>query len=147
MEHIEYVYTVGMTESEVADRLRESEVGVLALAGDGTAYAIPVSYYYDGSSLYFRLGDDEHSRKLEFVETTDEACFVLYGVEKPNESWSIVVTGPLRSLSDAEGSEYDAAAINERFGSLRVFDEPIDEIDLVLFELEITSITGRQTAG
>lgn len=145
MEHIEYVYTIGMTEAEVDDRLRESEAGVLALANDGTAYGVPVSYYYDGTSIHFRLGDDEQSRKLAFVETTDEACFVLFGTEGSDTSWSIVVTGPLRTRSDGEGD--DPAVLNERFSSLRVFDEAIDEMELVTFELRIEGITGRRTTN
>lgn len=145
MEDIEYVYTSGMTEPEVDDRLRENGAGVLSLARDGTAYAVPVSYYYDGESIFFRLGDDDHSRKLEFAGATDEACFVVYGVDEPDESWSVVVTGTLREVPDDDVT-YDAAEINERFTSVRVFDEAVDELDLVLFELRIAEIAGRRTA-
>lgn len=147
MEHIEYVYTTGMTESEVDERLRESEAGLLALAKEGVAYAVPVSYHYDGASIYFRLSDDDRSEKLEFVESTERACFVLFGVEKSEASWSIVVTGVLRAFPDTEEEEYDPAVLNDRFGPLRVFGEAIDEIELVLFEMRIEGITGRRTTN
>lgn len=147
IEHIDYVYTIGMTDSEVDECLHEGEAGVLALANGGRAYAVPASYYYDGLSLFFRLGDDEHSKKHEFIETTDEACFLLYGIDAPGESWSIIATGTLREVADPERAGFDAATINERFGSLRVFDEAIDEIDLALFELDIETITGRRTTS
>lgn len=146
MDQIEYVYTAGMTESEVDERLRENETGVLSLAKDGTAYAIPVSYYYDGTAMVLRLGDDEESKKLEFVEATDRASFLLFDASA-DDSWSIVVAGTLRELSDAETDDYDAAAVNDRFGSLRVFDESVDELALTLYELRIESVTGRRTTG
>ncbi|SFR69718.1 hypothetical protein SAMN04487947_3669 [Halogeometricum rufum] len=144
MDHIQFVYTFGMEESEVEERLRSEVAGVLSLADDGTAYGVPVHHYYDGESLYFRLGDDDHSKKLSFVETTTEASFVLFGVEEP-ESWSVLVAGTLRRLTGEEREAFDAAEINEDFGPFRVFDEAVDEVELELFEMEISSVTGRQT--
>jgi hypothetical protein len=145
MDHVQFVYTFGMDESEVEERLRSEAAGVLSLADDGTAYGVPVHHYYDGESLYFRLGDDDHSKKLSFVETTTEASFVLFGVEEP-ESWSVLVTGALRELSESERETFDAATINDRFGPFRVFDEPIDDVELAMFEMEIESVTGRRTS-
>lgn len=146
MRDVEYVYTGGMTETEVDDRLRSSETGVLSLADGGRAYAVPVSYHYDDGSIFLRLGDDDHSEKLELVETTEEACFVVYGVDEPDESWSVVVTGTLREVPD-DDEAYDPTEINERFSSLRVFDEAVDELDVVLYELRISEVTGRRTVG
>lgn len=147
MEHIEYVYTLGMTDAEIEERLWEHDAGVLGLANDGRAYVVPVSYYYDGDrgSVFFRLGDDDHSRKLEFVTTTEEASFLIYGVEAPGASWSVLTTGRLQELPEAERAEFDPETVNERFGPLRVFDEAIDGIDLVFYELDVTSIVGRRT--
>ncbi|QIB74395.1 pyridoxamine 5'-phosphate oxidase family protein [Halogeometricum borinquense] len=144
MDHIEFVYTLGMTDEEIEKRLQTETAGVLSLADEGRAYGVPVSHHYDGESLFFRLGDDDHSKKLEFVETTKEACFVLFGVDG-DDSWSILVAGTLSELSGDERKEFDAATINDWFGSFRVFDEAIDEIELTLFEMEISSVTGRKT--
>ncbi|ELZ28429.1 flavin-nucleotide-binding protein [Halogeometricum pallidum JCM 14848] len=145
MDHIEYVYTFGMTDDEVDERLRSESAGVLSLADDGVAYGVPVSYSYDGDSLLFRLSDDDDSKKLDFAEATAEASFALFGVDGPDASWSVVAAGPLRRLSGDEREAYDAAEINERFGPLRVFDEDVDDIDLTLYEMEMTSLVGRYT--
>jgi hypothetical protein len=142
LEHVEFVYTAGMDEEELDEWLREGETGVLALADGGRAYAVPVSYYYDGEALFFRLGDDAHSKKLDFVETTAEACFLRYGLDG-EDSWSVIATGQLRRDDDA----LDAETINERFTSLRVFDEAIDDLELVMFRLDIETLTGRRTTG
>lgn len=150
MEHVEYAYTSGMDDSEIEERLQTAETGVLALSGDGDAYAIPLAHYYDGDSLYFRLGLTEGSTKREFCETTETACYVLYGAEPTDEprgldSWSIIVTGPLVELSEAEHERFDTAEINRHFTPIRVFDEAIDDIEITVVELEIDTITGRHT--
>lgn len=145
MDHIQFVYTYGMDESEVEDRLRSEVAGVLSLANDGAAYGVPVHHHYDGESLYFRLGDDDHSKKLSFVETTTEASFVLFGVDEP-ESWSVLVTGTLEELSEAEREAFDAATINDQFGPFRVFDEAIEDVELAMFEMKIETVTGRRTS-
>ena len=142
LEHVEFVYTAGMDEEALDERLRAGETGVLALADGGRAYAVPVSYYYDGEDLFFRLGDDAHSKKLDFVETTAEACFLRYGLDG-EDSWSVIATGQLRRDDGA----LDAETINEQFTSLRVFDEAIDDLELVMFRLDIETLTGRRTTG
>ena len=142
MEHVEYVYTVGMAEPDVERHLREAETGVLSLADGDRAYAVPVHAHYHEGTLLFRLTDDGDSEKLAFLDATTEACFVLYGATN-GESWSVLVRGPVDPVDDPE--RYDAAAINERFGPARVFDEDVGDTDVGLFALRAESVTGRQT--
>ncbi|MHC3438131.1 pyridoxamine 5'-phosphate oxidase family protein [Natrialbaceae archaeon A-gly3] len=101
MDKIEYVYTFGMTDEEVRGYLEGGEVGVLSLAKNGRAYAIPVGYLFDDSSLFIRLSEEYSSKKMEFIDGTTEACFLLYDV-KGSASWSIVATGGLSELEADE---------------------------------------------
>lgn len=140
MKHVDYVYTTGMSEATVEKRLRESEAGVLALARGGSAYAVPVSHHYDEGVIHFRLADDGRSEKLAAAETTAEATFVCYGTEE-GETWSIVASGPLRRTGVVAPE-----TSNEWFGPLHVFDEAIEDIVLVGFDLQIERLTGRRTA-
>lgn len=150
MQHVEYAYTSGMDSPEIEDRLRTAQTGVLALADDGDAYAIPLAHYYDGEGLYFRFGITEGSRKQEFWETTETACYVLYGAEPTDDprgldSWSITVTGQLVELPETEHDRFDTAEINRHFTPIRVFDEAIEDIEITVVEFEIDTITGRVT--
>ncbi|WP_256290610.1 pyridoxamine 5'-phosphate oxidase family protein [Halobellus inordinatus] len=150
MDHIEYAYTLGMDDAAVEERLETTGTGVLSLADGDDSYAIPLAHYYDGDGLYFRLGVTDGSRKQELLETTDTACYVLYGTEDTDdprgiETWSVLVTGRLTELPDSEHERFDTAEINEQFSPIRVFDEDIDEMEIVIVELEIESITGRHT--
>lgn len=145
LDHVEFVHTAGMDREAVEDRIEEAEVGVLGLANGTEAYAIPVAYQFLGDRICFRLSRVDGSRKMDFIESTDRATLVVYGFDSPRDSWSVLIEGPIRVLSDAESEQLDDAMINKWFAQLRVFDEPIDEIELVLAELEIETITGRET--
>ncbi|MCU4743702.1 pyridoxamine 5'-phosphate oxidase family protein [Halobacteria archaeon AArc-m2/3/4] len=142
---LEYTYTFGMDDEQIEDRLQRRETGVLALAADGSAYAVPVAHHYEDESLYVRVADDGSSTKMTYLEETDEACFTLYDVDSAGNSWSIVVTGSIRKLSRAESERFDDTAINESFLDLRLFGEDVEAIDLEIYELEAKSIAGRQT--
>ncbi|WP_136588644.1 pyridoxamine 5'-phosphate oxidase family protein [Salinigranum halophilum] len=142
MEHIDYVYTVGMSEEDVERHLAAAETGVLSLADESRAYAVPVHCKYEDGVLLFRLTDDADSEKLTFLDATTEASFVLYEATN-GDSWSVLVRGPVTPVDDPD--QYDEAAINERFGPARIFDEDIGDTDVQLFELDIESVTGRQT--
>ncbi|WP_435344292.1 pyridoxamine 5'-phosphate oxidase family protein [Haloarchaeobius sp. HRN-SO-5] len=150
MENVEYAYTRGMAESELEDRLRNTKTGVLSLAHDGEAYGIPLAHYYDGERLYFRLGDTGDTKKRSFIESTTTASYVLYGTEETEEareieSWSVMITGTLHELTDEEREAFDPTEINRDFAPIRVFDEDIADIEIVLFEMDIDRMTGRVT--
>lgn len=141
MEHVEYVYTSGMTESEVDDYLRAGEHGVLGLAQDNDAYAIPVSHHYDGERLLLRVSDhDQDSEKGSYLETTATATFVCYE-GSTDESWSILVRGPVEKWRE----DVDEATINEWFQPFRLFDEPVEDVEFSLYELRMETVIGRKT--
>lgn len=150
MEHVDFAYTTGMSDEDVERRLQTAETGVLALCADGESRAIPLAHHYDGEHLYFRLGKTEGSEKWAAIDQTDTATYVVYGTEPtddPDEldSWSVHITGQLRELPEGDRGRFDTAEINRRFTPIRVFDEPIDAIEIAIVELTIDSMTGRAT--
>jgi uncharacterized protein len=147
LDRIGYVYTFGMDDAELLEALEATDTGVLALASEGSAYAIPVGCYYEDGALYVRLTDDGASRKLSYLETTTEACLLLYAVEPPDRSWSVLALGPIRELADEDREAFDEATMIERFGKPRIFDEDLDALEWSVYELEIEELTGRKTGG
>ncbi|MHB9287866.1 pyridoxamine 5'-phosphate oxidase family protein [Halobacteriales archaeon Cl-PHB] len=136
-----------MDRDEIDEFLREQGTGVLSLSRDGTAYAIPVSFGFAADSLYFfllRFGDD--SKKLDFVETTDEASFTTYDVEDANKWRSVVVTGPLTEVPDDEAEDLeDVMFDNAEFASLFPYGEPMTE--QVRYKLSVETVTGQKGHG
>lgn len=140
MENVEFVYMAGMDESDVEYYLRSGEHGVLGLADGDESYAIPLSYHYDGDRFLLRVSENREGEKQRFLETTDTATFVCYEAST-DESWSILVRGTLHEWT----KEVDDATINEWFQPFRLFDEAIEDVELVLYELRMDSIVGRMT--
>ncbi|MFB6184553.1 MAG: pyridoxamine 5'-phosphate oxidase family protein [Haloarculaceae archaeon] len=150
MDDVDFAYTRGLDETAVAELLGETGHGVLSLARNGEAYAIPVAYAFDGETFFVRLGMTPDSRKRAFVETTETACLVVYRAESTDApqalaTWSVVATGPLREPTEAERMAFPADELNRRFAPLRIFDEAIDEIDVELYALDPETLTGRTT--
>ncbi|OYR56793.1 pyridoxamine 5'-phosphate oxidase family protein [Halorubrum halodurans] len=142
MDHVEYVYTVGLSESDVDDRLRAAEHGVLGLADGDDAYAVPLSYHYDGDRVLLRVSDHaDESEKGRFLETTERATFVCYDAST-TESWSVHVRGPIREWD----GDVDEATLNEWFPPFRLFDETVGNVEFTLYELEMETVVGRRTA-
>lgn len=141
MKHVEYVYTSGMTESEVDERLRDGHHGVLGLADDSDAYAVPLSYHYDGDQFLLRVsGHDGAAEKRRYIETTDVASFVCFDASSAS-SWSIQIRGSIEPWS----SDVDSATVNEWFPPFRLFDEAVEEVNFDIYELRMEHVAGRQT--
>jgi hypothetical protein len=141
MEHVEYVYTVGMDATEVDDYLRAGSHGVLALADGDDAYAVPLSYHYDGERLLLRVsahGDDGEKRR--YLDTTDTATLVCFAADADG-SWSVHVRGP---VVEWDGTA-DETTLNEWFPPFRLFDEAVEDVTFTLYELDMENVVGRRT--
>lgn len=143
MEHAEYVYTVGMDRSELDECLRDGEHGILALADGDDAYAVPLSYHYDGDRILLRVSSQgDGGEKTRFLETTDTATFVRYDASN-SDSWSIHIQGAIHPWSE----DVDEATLNEWFPPFRIFDESIEDVEFTLYELVLESVVGRRTTS
>jgi hypothetical protein len=141
MEHADYVHTKGMTEADVDARLREGEHGVLALADADEAYALPLSYHYDGNRVLLRVSvSDSQREKGRFIESTETATFVCYDASETG-SWSILLRGPVERWA----GDVDDATLDEWFPPFRLFGEAVEAVDFHLYELGLDAVTGRET--
>jgi len=134
----------GMTDHEIDRFLLEQGVGILALASDGDAYAVPLSFGYDGEdTLYLdllRFG--EESRKLEFVADTGTACFVTYDAPTQFDWRSVVAFGTLEPVPDDETATMeDVMADNAWYPSLLPQQETVTGFERYRFAID--GVTGR----
>jgi nitroimidazol reductase NimA-like FMN-containing flavoprotein (pyridoxamine 5'-phosphate oxidase superfamily) len=145
MEHVEFTHTVGMDREAAEERLRETETGVLSLADGDEAYAVPLAHHYEGGdSVFFRLGVQEGSEKVAFLESTDRACYVVYGYESAEDSWSVMVRGTVHPVSSGD-ERFDVAEVNRQYPAIQIFDEDVEDLEIRLFELRADAVTGRVT--
>lgn len=94
-----------MREEEIDSYLDSQSTGVLGLPGEDEPYLFPLSYAYDGESLYFTYLVGESSRKQELTERTDRAQFLVYSAESMFTWESVSLVGTLESIPP---SEWDA---------------------------------------
>jgi nitroimidazol reductase NimA-like FMN-containing flavoprotein (pyridoxamine 5'-phosphate oxidase superfamily) len=141
MEHADYVYTTGMDAAEVEATLRDGDDGVLALADGGDAYAVPLSYHYDGQRLLLRVSThDDDAEKRRYLDATDTATFLRYEATDAG-SWSVMIRGAVREWTEA----VDETTLNDWFPPFRLFDEAVDDVSFALYELEMETVVGRRT--
>ena len=145
MDDVEYVYTAGMDEEEIDRLLGDGGHGVLSLARDGDAYGIPLNYSYNGDRLFIRVSDENDSEKIEFARATNSASFVVYDVIDETNSWSIFVRGTLRQLTAEEQDQFTDSVLNKRFPPFRLFDETVERVEIMIYELIPDEIVGRKT--
>ena len=83
---------------EIDAILRRNCWGVLATAAGARAYAVPVIYGYDGSSIYMVSGP---GRKLAALQENPGVCFTVAEVEAGGARWrSVVLHGEARPVED-----------------------------------------------
>ena len=65
-----------LTEEEAAEVLNRGTSGVLALAGDDDyPYAVPISYVYSDSKIYFHGAKSGH--KIDAIKNYEKASFCV----------------------------------------------------------------------
>lgn len=96
-----------LSAEECVDILVRATSGVLALSGDGGyPYAVPLSYVYDDSKLYFHSAVQGH--KIDAVRGCDKASFCVIDrdevVAREYTSYfrSVIAFGRIRILDDAD---------------------------------------------
>lgn len=90
---------------ESIDILNKGTSGVLALLGDNDyPYAVPISYVYENSKLYFHCAKSGH--KIDAIKKYDKASFCVIGQDKimPEEYTtyfrSVIAFGKIRIMED-----------------------------------------------
>lgn len=133
-----------MDEHEIDQALKEIEYGTLALTRDDEAYGVPVSFGYDGARLFlylFQFGGE--SKKLGYSEHTQRASLTVIDAESRDEWRSVIVTGTLHEVPEAETDQAQAVIDdNAWFPTFFPPDSPVTGVQWT--ELQIEEVTGRK---
>ncbi|WP_178916072.1 pyridoxamine 5'-phosphate oxidase family protein [Natronomonas gomsonensis] len=134
--------TTKMSRSAIDELLRAEGAGVLSLTDGAETYAIPESFGYDGTHLYFQFAHEDDSRKMAFLETTDVATFTVFTTD-PAES--VQARGRIEVVPEAEHATAAAAiAENATVPTMNVIpDTPVDDLSMAFYRLVVDSLSGR----
>jgi len=134
--------------------LNRGTSGVLAVYGDdGYPYAVPLSYVYHDSKLYFHCAKTGH--KLDAIVRNNKVSFCVIDTDQvvPQEYTtyfrSVIIFGRARILND-EGEKRAALETlaakyspDEEQGRLQEIDKLFNQTCLV--EIEIDHMTGKES--
>lgn len=133
-----------ISATECAALLSSSRYGRLGLSYEGQPHVIPMSYAYSNGKVYL------HSRgkgeKLEIVKNNPKVCFQVDRLDQ--NRWSSVIAYGMVSIStdvEAKLRMFDAFVHKglEGHGCRHFKREELGTLNMIIWELEIESMTGR----
>ncbi|MEF8840254.1 MAG: pyridoxamine 5'-phosphate oxidase family protein [Haloarculaceae archaeon] len=93
---------VGMDDAEIRGFLSSQSTGVLGLPGEDAPYMIPMSYGFDGESLYFSYVLGAESRKAALTGDGVDARFLVYRADTTFNWESVLLSGTVEAVPEAE---------------------------------------------
>ncbi|MFB6267286.1 MAG: pyridoxamine 5'-phosphate oxidase family protein [Halodesulfurarchaeum sp.] len=133
-----------LTREESEAILEEQGFGMLALSTDGQPYALPMSFGFDGTDLFFQM--NATGRKNEIIAENPATSILFVRIDPAaGTSRSVIVEGRIERVpEEATSRAFEALADNASFGTdLQVWGIPVEEADLRLYRVDVDSISGR----
>ena len=143
-----------LSPAETAAVLDRGTSGVLALSGDdGSPYAVPISYVYDGEKLYFHCARSGH--KLDAIRKSEKASFCVIDQDQivPEEYTtyfrSVVVFGRIRILEETEEKWAAVEKLAVKYAPDSTADDREQAIrrewaPLCVLEMTVDHMTGKE---
>ncbi len=140
--------------TEIDDIINKSDVCRIAFANDNIPYVIPVSYGYDGKSIFVHTA--KTGRKIEFIEKNNLICFEFDVDLKTIDhetipcKWtsaykSVIGYGKMIELVDFEEQENAINQIMMHYsGKEWKFDEKMLK-SVKLWKIRIEEVSGKQS--
>lgn len=143
-----------LVKEECDKILKRGTSGVLALQGDdGFPYAVPISYLYDGSKLYFHCAKAGH--KIDAIMRSPKASFCVIDQDRvvPEKYTtyfrSVIVFGTIRIIDDEREIAESIEKLALKYAPDDSAESRKDEIaryrsSLCMLEMMPEHISGKQ---
>lgn len=134
-----------MSDQEAKSFLATKDNGVLSLGVENDGYGFPIAYSFDDPDDNLVLGFVARppSKKQVFADETETATFTVYEFGDVDVWRSVIVEGAISRLDD--DSSHRVPDIFYQDDSDEIVN--LDEFDRTWYELEIESISGRQSSS
>ncbi len=142
-----------LSEGECIDVLQRGTSGVLAVSGDdGYPYAVPLSYAYHDSKIFFHCAKTGH--KIDSIARNEKASFCVIDKDSvvPEEYTSyfrsVIVFGKARIIEDEAQARNAIERLAKRYspeqeqGRLKEIDRLMAQ--LCMIELDIEHMSGKE---
>jgi nitroimidazol reductase NimA-like FMN-containing flavoprotein (pyridoxamine 5'-phosphate oxidase superfamily) len=138
---------VPMDSAAIDDLLVSKGYGILSLCRDGEPYSIPISFGYDGESVYFGLLEDRpEPTKLAYTRDGATARLLVTDIRGRFDWQSVAVTGPVRALDPDDESEwqYFLETLVDNGWFMQSFEQSDAISGLRGWELEVEEVRGLE---
>lgn len=134
-----------LTPAQITRLLRESTIGRIGVTADGKTYVVPVTYVYDGDSVY---GHSVLGQKIRMMRKNPSVCFEVDDIRDMANWRSVIAHGRYEELT---GDVAVAAAklIAARLGPLTTSDtagprgRTRDSAPVVSYRIRLVEKSGR----
>jgi hypothetical protein len=119
--------------------------GRLGMSFNNKPYVVPMSYVYHNDKIY--LHSRKEGEKLKIARNNPKVCFQVDHLH--NNHWaSVIARGKIKVSIDIETKKKMFNAYVDHnmggHGKRKFTPEDIENIDMVILEMEIDEMTGRQ---
>jgi nitroimidazol reductase NimA-like FMN-containing flavoprotein (pyridoxamine 5'-phosphate oxidase superfamily) len=85
-----------LTSRQIDDVLRASTIGRIGTAANGRTYVVPITYVYDGDSVY---GHSVLGQKIRMMRANPEVCFEVEDIKDMANWRSVIARGHYEELT------------------------------------------------
>jgi len=143
---VEEIQLTEMDDESIRAFLANQKMGVLGLPADGEPYLLPMSFGYDDeSTLYFTFVGGPDSRKRGLIERADRAQFLTFAAESPFNWESVLVTGTVESIPEAEWD--DITPVLEAAWRPDVIEAAMETEEVTVYRFAAEEWTGYKHTG
>ena len=103
-----------LSRARITKVLRDGTVGRVGVCSGGHTYVVPITYVYDGNSIY---GHSTFGQKIRMLRKNPSVCFEVEEIDDLANWRSVISQGTYEEL-DGELATAAALLIRARFGPL-----------------------------
>ena len=143
-----------LSPTQIDYLLRTEVTGRLGCSAEGRIYVVPISYVYDGQSIF---AFTREGMKLEIMRKNPQVCFQVDHLNNMSNWRSVIAWGTFEELHGEEASEA-LQILRNKFSPIPASETSIPPAgfkpsllkngetkyrDAVLFKIKVTEKTGR----
>ncbi len=128
-----------LSSAEIEAMLSRNRFGRLAMCANALPYVVPVSYRYEGTSVY---GFSGPGKKIEIMRTQPNVALLVDEIQSPTTWKSAILEGVFEELSDAEERRQAYTTLASNGTSLLPHGASV-ESGFVLYRIRPTAKSGR----
>ena len=145
-----------LTSKQIEEVLHSQVVGRLGCHADNLVYVVPISYAYDGESIYGRTYE---GMKIQMMRKNPEICFEVDTMQNMANWQSVIAWGTFEELTDTEGRRKALEQLHARIlpvissATTQLSSEwpflpaDLNSIKGVVFRIRLVKKTGRFETG